>query len=67
VIFSPLNSKSPNNLATSIITPTTIISAFSIVTSNIPLFGSAIISTSSKASYINIYIWFLVLSLALGA
>ena len=67
MIFSPLNSKSPNNLATSIITPTTIISAFSIVTSSIPLFGSTIIFTSSKALYVNIYIRFLVLSLALGA
>jgi hypothetical protein len=67
VIFSPLNSRSPNNLAISIITPTTIISAFFIVTSSIPLFRSTIISTNSKALYINIYMRFLVLSLALGA
>jgi hypothetical protein len=67
VIFSPLNNRSPNNLATSIMTPTTIISAFSIVTSSIPLFGSTIISTSSEALYVNIYVRFLVLSLALSA
>jgi hypothetical protein len=66
VIFSPLNNRSPNNLAISIMTPTIIISAFSIVTSSIPLFRSAIISTSSKALYINIYVRFLVLSLALS-
>jgi hypothetical protein len=44
----------------------TIISAFSIVTSGTPLFGSTIMSTSSKASCVNICVWFLVLSLALG-
>ena len=66
MIFSPLNSRSPNNLATSIMTLAIIISAFSIVTSSIPLFRSIIISTSSKALYINVYVRFLVLSLVLG-
>jgi hypothetical protein len=66
VIFSSLNNRSPNNPATSIITPTTIISAFSIITSSIPLFRSTIISTSSKALYVNIYVRFLVLSSALN-
>ena len=67
MIFSPLNSGSPNNPATSIITPATTIGAFSTVTSSIPLFRSTIISTSSKALYVNVYVRFLVLSSALGA
>jgi hypothetical protein len=54
VIFSPLNSRSPNNPATSIITLAIIISAFSIVTSSTPLFRSIIISTSSEALYVNV-------------